>query len=370
MMDVIVTIPPNAPWIEEVASHPVVGGLRFNTVMPLRAPLAPKLARLKQRCGDKPLWIDLKTRQVRTRYAQYYDPPAGYDKPRAVPDGKGGVVLLDPSAPVVHGDVRCAPWSVIRVMDKISVDLSGGPITCYFNDGLQKALLVDVIDGDQLVFLDGPKKRIGPGESINILHPSFRTERFLNDADRAYVAACLEAGIHHYMLSYVEQDSDLEEIRSMDPRAVIGAKIESPGGVDWVTSGAYAKRWGRDCKVRLIAACGDLYVECGLPRPEKVLRPIRQVVAADSDAWLASRVLSSLRHGNRPDFTEFTSIAWMSSIGYRHLMIGEEIFMDHSAVMLALDMLRATFRECQEIERDFSRGSTAKKERHDDESGK
>jgi len=62
-ISVIVTVPPYADFLAEVASHPLVGGFRLNTVMPLRESLQDVLSRL-QKFGQ-PLWVDLKGRQLR-----------------------------------------------------------------------------------------------------------------------------------------------------------------------------------------------------------------------------------------------------------------------------------------------------------------
>ena len=59
----IVTAPPYASFLDEVAQHPLVCGLRLNTVMPLREGPAEALQRL-QALGQ-PLWVDLKGRQLR-----------------------------------------------------------------------------------------------------------------------------------------------------------------------------------------------------------------------------------------------------------------------------------------------------------------
>ncbi|MFH1047462.1 MAG: hypothetical protein V1738_04120 [Patescibacteria group bacterium] len=351
-MDVIVTIPPYAPWIEEVAKHPVVSGLRLNTVMRIREPFVSTLKAIAACTHGKPLWIDLKTRQIRTAYGRYYGLPTGMPETVTV---HGETYKLDPSEPLIHGDVRCAPWATLRIMNKIKVDLSKGPIPCYFNDGLQKAQLVDVIDGNELVFLDGPKKRIGPGESINIMHPSLEIEGFINEMDHKFIAAAKDAGVHNYMLSYVEKDSDIEEMLAADPEANIRAKVESREGVRWVREG-YRKNWKGHPRVNLVAATGDLYVEVGTPRPEKILRPLRQIISADKDAWMASRVMSSLRESERPAFTEFTSLGYFHLLGFPHIMIGEEIFMQKDTVLLALDMLQATFKECDEIAAEFGDG--------------
>ena len=45
-LSAIVTAPPYAPFLEELAAHPLVSGLRLNTVMPLKESRRDVLARL------------------------------------------------------------------------------------------------------------------------------------------------------------------------------------------------------------------------------------------------------------------------------------------------------------------------------------
>ncbi|MCB0166867.1 MAG: hypothetical protein KDI79_21750, partial [Anaerolineae bacterium] len=59
----IVTVPPYADFLDDVAAHPLVSGFRLNTVMPLRGDPAEVLERL--RSFGQPLWVDLKGRQLR-----------------------------------------------------------------------------------------------------------------------------------------------------------------------------------------------------------------------------------------------------------------------------------------------------------------
>src|SRR6188474_2736416 len=59
----IVTIPPYASFAEEVARHPLVEGLRLNTVMPIKGEPRAVLERLA--ALGRPLWVDLKGRQLR-----------------------------------------------------------------------------------------------------------------------------------------------------------------------------------------------------------------------------------------------------------------------------------------------------------------
>lgn len=62
-VEAIVTVPPYAAFIEEVARHPIVRGLRLNTVMPIKGPPGPVLERLSS--FGQPVWVDLKGRQLR-----------------------------------------------------------------------------------------------------------------------------------------------------------------------------------------------------------------------------------------------------------------------------------------------------------------
>ncbi len=59
----IVTTPPYADFLDEVARHPLVEGFRLNTVMPVKGELAPLLERLSGH--GVPLWVDPKARQLR-----------------------------------------------------------------------------------------------------------------------------------------------------------------------------------------------------------------------------------------------------------------------------------------------------------------
>jgi len=63
----IITAPPYVPFLDEVVQHPLVSGLRLNTIMPLRDGPMEALQRLKTL--DQPLWVDLKGRQLRVKGA-------------------------------------------------------------------------------------------------------------------------------------------------------------------------------------------------------------------------------------------------------------------------------------------------------------
>jgi hypothetical protein len=340
-MKVITTIPPYAPFIGRVAELPIISGVRLNTVMPVQGvkegdlpsveSLVTMLKLIQDQLGGKELWIDLKCRQVRVSHGFFFNPPD--EPPKAYKLGDK-VVVLDPSRPKAHGILKTPPWATLKIDHRIKLDTSRGPVKCWFQDGYDSAHIVEVIDGDTLIMLEGPKKVVGGGESINIMDPSFEVEGYFTELDRRYIEAAVRLDIHTFMLSYVEQDSDIQEMLKLDPKAIIKAKIESPKGFEWA-----CRRIADFPKVGLMAARGDMYVEFG--RPDKILRPLSVIAAMDSDAIVASRILTSLRHGPRPTCSDVMDVQCLLQMGYKHIMVGDDICFDEDVLMLALDILSA-----------------------------
>ncbi|MHC9542105.1 MAG: pyruvate kinase [Vulcanimicrobiota bacterium] len=336
-MEVIVTIPPYAPFIGEVALHPVVSGLRLNTVMPVREPLVDLLSKLLGSAGKTDLWIDLKCRQIRISYGYFFNEPEGIRHYSI----NGTLHVLDPSRPKAQGQLKTPPWAEVTIDRKITLDLSKGPVKCWFQDGTQSAWIADILDGNRLITLDGPQRVVGGGESINILDPSLEVEGFFTDLDRRYIEASKAVGLHRYMLSFVESDSDIEEILALDPEAVIIAKIESQKGLRWAAEGY--RRYSD--KVRLMAARGDLYTEVG--RPDKILEALKVIIKADSHAYAASRILGSLRAGARPSCADITDLGYLYERGYHRFLLGDDICFHKDILLLALDIINSAGSDCE-----------------------
>ncbi|MBT3297643.1 hypothetical protein HN385_01865 [archaeon] len=328
-MKAITTIPPYAPYLEDIVQHPIVEGLRLNTVMPIKEPLEEMLSRLKSIAGKKPIWLDLKCRQLRVSRGAYFNAP----KEPTVIEVEGKKVVLDPSNPKAYGELRTPPWSIVELDHEIELDTTK-PVKCYLNDGYQTAYIAKV-DGNRLIMLDGPQRIIGGGESINILDPSLRIKGYLTDNDKRYIEAAKKVGIHTYMLSYVEESKDISDLLKLDPNAKIVAKIESERGLDFVKYDYPAiKNY-----VGLMAARGDLYVE--VSRPHKILNATRQIVRADSQAISASRIFTSLRDSYMPSCTDISDIGFLREIGYKHIMVGDDICFKKESLFSALNLLQA-----------------------------
>ncbi len=303
----IVTIPPYAPFLPEVAAHPLVSGLRLNTVMPTKgeeslASLLSRLARL-----GPPLWVDLKGRQLRVTQA-------------AMP-----------------------PFTEVRLSHRIRLNT---PADAFFCDGKEHARVV-AVEGERLILLDGPRRFIGPGESVNIVDPSLQIEGSLTATDRAYLQAMRELGLQNVMLSFVEQHSDLTEVRELLPGARLVLKIESKRGLDWVLDGYPLQRADASdaSPPRLMAARGDLYVE--VYHPHSILGALRRIIAADRQAIAASRIFSSLARGPNavPDCADISDAAFLITQGYRTLMLGDEVCLRRDSVLAALNLLDAVASE-------------------------
>ncbi len=291
----IVTLPPYAPFAEEVARHPLVAGFRLNTAMPL-AGETPREALTRLSAPGKPLWVDLKGRQLRVVEA-------------AVP-----------------------PFTAVRVSHRLRVPT---PCDVFFGDGREAARLL-AVDGDRLVLDEGPRRVVGPGESVNVVHPALEVEGTLTASDREYLAAMRALGLTNAMLSFVEREEDVAELRAEVPGATPMLKIESRRGLAF--AGRHGARLGR-----LVAARGDLYVE--VREPHRLVGALRDVIAADPDAVVASRLFPTLSRTPVPVASEVCDAAFLLALGYRTFLLGDEVCLRREPVLAALDLLAAVAKE-------------------------
>jgi pyruvate kinase len=284
----IVTTPPYATFLDEVAEHPLVCGFRLNSVMPLKDGPTEALQRL--RAFGQPLWVDLKGRQLRVVGA-------------AIP-----------------------PYTEVHLSHHIRVDT---PVDAFFNDG-NECVRVVAVDGDRLILEDGPRRLVGPGESVNIVHPSLKVEGTLTETDRAYLSAMRELGLKRVMLSYVESPSDADEVKGLLPDAELMLKIETQRGLD------YARKH-RASQGQLMAARGDLYVE--VLRPHRIVSALRDIIEADPQAVVASRIFDSLAHTPIPVSADVSDAAYLISLGYRTFLFGDAVCLQRDPLLEALNLV-------------------------------
>lgn len=293
---VLVTAPPYAPFLAEVVAHPLVTGLRLNTVMPLHDGPRGALERLS--ALGSPLWVDLKGRQLR---------------------------VVEAALP---------PFTSVRISHHVRLPL---PADVFFSDGREHGRVV-AIDGDRLILQDSPRRVVGPGESLNLVHPELEIEGTLTETDRAFLRAMAELGLRRVMLSYVESASDVEELRALLPDAEVICKIESRRGL------AFADRHGPR-HGRLMAARGDLYVE--LVEPHRVLGALARILRDDPDAVVASRLFSSLSEGDVPSCSDLCDYGFLRMLGYRSFMLGDDLCFRRESCLGALNLIQALEGELQ-----------------------
>jgi pyruvate kinase len=289
-IQVIVTAPPYANFLNEISRHPLVTGFRLNTVMPLRTGPEEVIKRLTR--YHQPLWIDLKGRQLRVVGA-------------AIP-----------------------PFTDVRISHTIRVNT---PAEAFFSDGKETATIV-AVDGDRLIFEDQPRRLIGPGESINIIDPSLEIDGYLTDLDQAYLEAMNKQGLNRVILSYVEGLEDLIEVKSIIPDANMLLKIETSKGLDFIEK--YGQRDGR-----LVAARGDLFIE--VKRPHHIIDAVRKIIRIDRNAIVASRILDSLATDQIPISADISDVAFLLEIGYRTFLLGDAICLQRDSLIEALNLLEA-----------------------------
>lgn len=287
----IATLPPYVRHRDAIAAHPSVSALRFNTIMPVAETKREVLESLLEACRGKPLWIDLKARQLRiTRFAYL-------------------------------------PYAFVEVSRKLSVDL---PARVTFKDG--EGEVVRIVDGNKLILRQRPPRVVGAGEPIGVLDRSLEVEGYLTDDDREYVEAARSLGIHDYLLSFVERAGDVAELRALDPEARILAKIESVRGLEFVRD-VYPSLAGPG--VTLMAARDDLYVQLG-PDKVAILDALESIVRACPGAVVASRVLTSLEEDETVALGDLADVELMRRMGYGSFMLSDGLCFSEKAFARAM----------------------------------
>jgi len=309
-MKLILTVPAYAQFAR-FAQDKAVESVRLNTTLPVKAPLEAVLNRIKAKAEPKDVWIDLKCRQL--RITNYY------------------VQILNDKE--IH---------YIDLSHKIKVKT---PTKIYIDDGNYVGKIEHIINGNKLVVPSSVEKKRGlplanqgkvgirPSMSINILHPSLQIEGYLTDRDKKYIEAAKKAGLHNYMLSYVEHESDITDVLGLDTDAKIVAKIESKKGLDFVRN-IYPKY--KD-KVNLMAARGDLYIE--VEKPDQIIDACEEIISADPYAMFASRLFESLKDVNKaPKCQDLFDIYCGMQMGYKRFLLGDDVCSRRDSVDAAIGL--------------------------------
>lgn len=295
----MVTLWPSFPHFPRFARDSRLAGIRLNSAMMTNPELEQELALVAEIGGDVPLHFDVKGRQPR-------------------------VVEVHPNDD--HLD--------LTLNHPVSVET---PVPVLFKAGADRALLDHLEDGGRrLVFRGGPAYMVRPGESLHVRHPSFRIhEPLFTDEEVAKIEKVRRAGFTRYFLSYVEEQSDVDRFLELVGKdAEVMLKIESQRGLEYV-----ARNFRKRDNLTLVAARGDLYVE--IDRPHEIMAALRLIIGADPLACVGSRILLSVIHEPVPSCADFLELAWLHDIGYRSMMLCDELCLKEPLLATAVNAFEA-----------------------------
>lgn len=283
----IATLPPvhQERLLKHIIEHPSVDAVRYNTGVASAYDADETLTRILAltRPLNKQLWLDLKGRQLRiTEWA--------------VPNF--GKIVLN------HA---------------VSVDY---PAQVYFRGNECSSLKVA---RGNLIYVDPPPRyAVGAGQAINIVGQNLKIEGYLTDSDHQYIKAAKALAIKHFMLSFVESNTDITEFYSAigveHTNLNLVLKIESLPGL------AFVRNFTRSSypNINLMAARDDLMINIGENRAE-ILPALVEIIAHDPQAIVASRLFAGLEGGGSVTMGDFADLYLMQLLGYQEFMLSDGI---------------------------------------------
>jgi hypothetical protein len=280
------TLPaPHLQQMKVVAKEPLIGGVRFN--IGAKTPYEPSeaLQKIITAIGNKEFWIDLKGRQ-----------------PRVIRWG-------DPT----YGD--------IVINHNISVDLPAEVVIRH-----DRTTRIVAVEKNKIYVDPQTMFAVGEGQALNIHGNNLVIEGYFTEDDIQFAKAAQDLGIHRYMLSYVEQASDISDMIAMDPQAKIVAKIETLKGLEFVRD-IYPSFNG---SIRLMAAMDDLYLNIG-PDETAIIEALESIIDADPNAIAASRLFLSLETSEKPSLPDLAFYCFLESIGYESFMLSDNLCKNQEA---------------------------------------
>lgn len=326
-LELYATLWPSFPHFTRFVGDPRLAGVRLNSAQMSNTELEAELALVERLHPQMPLFFDVKARQMRVEE-----------------------VHLNPD----HLD--------ITLNHPIEV---ATPVPVIFKAGADYAILDHLEEGGKrLIFRGGPNYMVVPGESLHIRHPSLKVRGALfSDVELAKIDKVRKAGFTRYFLSFVECQSDVDEFLELVGKdAEVWLKIENQKGLDFVANGFRKKP-----NLVLVAARGDLYVE--IERPHEILPALKLIVEKDPEACVGSRILLSVCQPLLPDFkrellaangttldadviakmsealmepqvpscADFCELAWLYDIGYRRMMLCDELCLRENLLATAVN---------------------------------
>lgn len=305
-MKVIVTLPSpdkknSAELIEDMFSHPLVVGARWNSAIRSSLPPLETLGWAKEaadRYGKK-LWVDIKGRQL--RIAEW-----------AVPT-----------------------YSDIVLNRSISVRT---PADIFFRGTEDRARIIKSV-GNRIWLDADPRHALGAGQAVNIISDDLVINGdYLSGMDLEYIEAAAILRIKNFMLSFVEKTEDIEEtkdaITAFSPfryDTELWLKIESRKGLAFVDS------FRKEAPHPLVLARDDMLSHIGVNR-SGMIHAAEEIINAYPAAIAASQFFLGLEYMKEVTASDISDIRLMALMGYRTIMLSDGISHHHfSSAIKALE---------------------------------
>lgn len=328
-LELLVTLWPNPedfPHFERFAKDNRLSAVRLNSATISQPELDRDLEYLKSVGSTVPLFYDVKGRQLR-------------------------VTEVHPNPDYLD----------ITINHPIQVST---PTAVLFKAGEDYALLKRMEEGGRrLIFDGGPRFNVRPHESLHIRDESLRCggSQF-TEAEEAKIQKVVDYGFDRYFLSYVQCQRDVDEFRErVGKHCQVWLKIEDKKGLEYV-----ATEFKKIPELVLVVAQGDMYVE--LERPHEILQANKLIIEKDPEACAGSRLLLSVivnpaemcftikkiieQHvedsvaarllcsiiGNSvPSCADFQQLAWLYEIGFRKMMLCDELCLKEDLLATAIN---------------------------------
>ena len=294
-----VTLWPSMPHFKRFVYDDRISSIRLNSAMMSMPELDVELAKINNMRMSKPLYYDIKGRQLRIT----------------------DVFLND-------------EYLDIRINHPIQVDT---PVPVLFKAGADGALLLEISEGGRrLKFQGGPAYMVKEGESLHIRDESLIVNgpQFV-PVELEKIEKVKKAGFKHWFLSYVETQRDVDEFRELvGPDAIVNLKIENKAGLQYVSN-----KFKKTDNTNLVAARGDLYVE--VDRPHEILAAVKLIIDKDPQAIVGSRILLSTVTDPVPSCADFHELAWLTDIGYKNMMLCDELCLKEDLLSRAVNAFQS-----------------------------
>jgi pyruvate kinase len=277
--------------VERIVNNPAVNEVRYN--VGVNSPLTPKetlkqIIEITREAGIR-LWVDLKGRQLRiTRWA----------------NPEYGKIFLNHK---------------VRVSGEAEV---------YFRGDDHSRL--KAVKGN-CIFVDPPPRfSVGDGQAINIIGEEVEISGYLTRKDIQFIKAACELGVFDFMLSFVEKQSDIDDVRAIlrespnyHNQDELVLKIESQAGLDFIESFSGWEELHSD-RLRLMAARDDLMINIG-PNKAMMIKALKRIVEIDSSAIAASRIFMGVEDSGAPTMADFSDLHLLHAMGYQNFLLSDGI---------------------------------------------